>query len=40
MLSFTKQPDKARDFMDFLTTPDARACYHRYQWVMPEALQS
>jgi accessory colonization factor AcfC len=40
MLSFTKQPDDARRFMDFLTTPEARSCYRRYGWVLPEELQA
>ena len=40
MLSFTKQPDTARQLMDFLTTPEARACYKKYRWVLPEELQS
>jgi len=39
MLSFTKQPDIAREFMDFLTTPDARSSYKRYGWVLPEQLR-
>jgi molybdate transport system substrate-binding protein len=39
MLSFTKQPDNARHFMDFLTTPEARASYSRYGWVLPEQLR-
>ena len=38
MLSFTKQPEKARQLMDFLITPEARACYQRYRWVLPESL--
>ncbi|KKK67306.1 hypothetical protein LCGC14_2955380, partial [marine sediment metagenome] len=38
MLEFTTQPDRARGFMDFLTTPAARACYQRYNWVLPEEL--
>ena len=40
MLSFTKQPDNSRRFMDFLTTPEARSCYRRYGWVLPEELQA
>jgi len=39
MLSFTKQPDAARGFMDFLTTPEALACYEKYSWVLPKTLQ-
>lgn len=38
MLSFTKQPEKARRLMDFLTTPQSRACYQRFRWVLPESL--
>jgi len=40
MLEFTKQPDKATEFMDFLVTPEARACYARHSWVLPEALRA
>jgi len=40
MLSFTKQADTARRLMDFLTTPEARACYERYRWVLPETLKA
>jgi molybdate transport system substrate-binding protein len=40
MLQFTKQPDRARAFMDFLTTPEARACYEKYHWVLPESLRA
>ena len=39
MLEFTKQPDRARAFMDFLVTPDARACYEQYRWVLPTSLR-
>ena len=39
MIEFTKQPDRARQFMDFLVTPEARACYEKYRWVLPETLQ-
>lgn len=38
MLSFTERPEMARKLMDFLTTPQARACYRRYQWVLPESF--
>jgi len=34
LLSFSSQPDAAKKFMDFLTTPEARACYVRYGWVV------
>jgi len=40
MLSFSKKPEMARKFMDFLTTDEARACYQRYGWVLPESLKS
>jgi len=40
MLKFTKQPDRAQQFMDFLTTPEARACYEKYGWVLPETLRA
>ena len=39
MLEFTKQPDRARQFMDFLTTPAAGACYEKYRWVLPATLR-
>ena len=39
MLEFTKQPERARQFMDFLVTPEARACYEKYHWVLPATLQ-
>lgn len=35
LLSFSKQPEAATQFMDFLTTPEARACYERFGWVTP-----
>lgn len=34
MLSFTKDADAARKFMDFLTTPEARAFYKEFGWVV------
>ncbi len=40
MLSFTKQPEIARQFMDFLTTPQAGACYEKYRWVLGSTLKS
>lgn len=40
MLEFTKQPDRARQFMDFLVTPEARACYEKYRWILPATLQN
>ena len=39
LLSFAKQPDKALEFMDFLTTADARAFYREFGWTLPEELQ-
>ncbi|HOD81841.1 MAG: hypothetical protein BWX88_02050 [Planctomycetes bacterium ADurb.Bin126] len=32
-LKFTRQLDRCRQFMDFLTTPDAHECYTRFGWV-------
>ena len=40
MLSYTRQPERAEQLMDFLTTPEARACYDRYRWALPESLQA
>jgi accessory colonization factor AcfC len=34
MLSFAKDTDAARKFMDFLTTPEARAFYKEFGWVV------
>ena len=34
MLSFAKDTESARKFMDFLTTPEARAFYEEYGWVI------
>jgi len=34
MLSFTKDADAARKFMDFLTTQEARAFYKEFGWVV------
>ncbi len=34
LLSFSKNPAAATRFMDFLTTPKARACYVKYGWVL------
>jgi molybdate transport system substrate-binding protein len=36
MLSFAKDTDAARQFMDFLTTPEARAFYKEYGWVVTD----
>jgi accessory colonization factor AcfC len=35
LLSFSRQPELARQFMDFLTTPEARRFYQTYGWVVP-----
>ncbi len=35
LLSFAKQPEAARQFMDFLASPQARAFYKAYGWVIP-----
>ena len=35
LLSFSKQPEAAIQFMDFLTTPAARACSEELGWVCP-----
>ncbi len=35
MLSFSKDPDRARKFMDFLLTDSARAAYKEFGWVLP-----
>jgi len=37
LTSFASQPEAATQFMDFLTTPEARECYVRYGWVLPGA---
>jgi accessory colonization factor AcfC len=37
MLSFAKDTKAARRFMDFLTTPEARAFYKEYGWVVSES---
>lgn len=36
LLSFARAVDPARLFMDFLTTPEARACYEEFGWVVPK----
>jgi molybdate transport system substrate-binding protein len=35
LLKFSKKPETARKFMDFLTTPEARAFYQELGWVLP-----
>ncbi|MDK1032722.1 MAG: substrate-binding domain-containing protein, partial [Planctomycetia bacterium] len=32
LLSFAREPEAATQFMDFLTTDEARACYEKYGW--------
>ncbi|MBM4038523.1 MAG: hypothetical protein FJ290_08415 [Planctomycetes bacterium] len=39
LLTFARQPALAKRFMDFLTTPAARACYGRYGWVVPNGAE-
>lgn len=34
LLKFSENPEGATRFMDFLTTPEARACYEKYGWVL------
>lgn len=34
LLKFSDEPEAARQFMDFLTTPEARECYQDYGWVL------
>jgi accessory colonization factor AcfC len=36
MLSFAKNIESARKFMDFLTTPEARAFYEEFGWVVED----
>jgi accessory colonization factor AcfC len=36
LLSFAKQTEAAKQFMDFLTTPEARAFYREHGWVIPK----
>ena len=36
MLSFAKNIDNARKLMDFLTTPEARAFYKEFGWVLED----
>jgi accessory colonization factor AcfC len=40
MLKFCKQPEVAQKFMDFLVTPEARACYEKFGWVLPATLRA
>jgi accessory colonization factor AcfC len=34
MLSFAKETEAAREFMDFLTSAEARGFYREYGWVV------
>jgi accessory colonization factor AcfC len=36
MLSFARETEAAREFMDFLTSPEARAFYKEYGWVVED----
>lgn len=36
LLSFAKKPEAAKQFMDFLTSPEAREFYKEYGWVITE----
>jgi len=36
LLSFTKEPESAKRFMDFLASPEARQFYKEYGWVITE----
>ena len=35
LLKFSENPEAAREFMDFLTTPEARAFYQEVGWILP-----
>lgn len=35
LLKYSENPDAARKFMDFLITPEARAFYQEFGWVLP-----
>ena len=39
MLKFCKETERAQKFMDFLVTPESRACYEKFGWVLPETLR-
>jgi len=36
LLSFSKEPQAAKQFMDFLASPDSRKFYREYGWVITE----
>ena len=35
LLKFSEHPEAAREFMDFLTTSEARAFYQEFGWILP-----
>ncbi|MFW6107150.1 MAG: substrate-binding domain-containing protein [bacterium] len=37
LLTFARQPELARQFMDFLASPASRACYEEHGWVVPDS---
>ena len=39
MLKFCEETERPQQFMDFLVTPEARACYQKFGWVLPSTLQ-
>jgi len=36
LLSFSKEPEAAKQFMDFLASSQSRKFYKEYGWVIPE----
>jgi accessory colonization factor AcfC len=36
LLSFARQPEAAKEFMDFLVSPESRAFYKDYGWVISD----
>ena len=36
LLSFSKEPEAAKKFMNFLASPDSRKFYKEYGWVISE----
>ena len=39
MMKFCTETERPQQFMDFLVTPPARACYEKFGWVLPETLR-
>jgi accessory colonization factor AcfC len=39
MLKFCTETERPEQFMDFLVTPEARACYEKFGWVLPATLR-